>query len=110
MLQGVMGPQAFLPRLFASAHIECLLQGNLRMEDAADIAQAARAVFSDGILTGAQRPADGGRTPAAWLLPAAPVRLHAAECWEKNPHINFCTFRFAWGSCFRHNSRLCLRC
>ena len=50
--------QEFLPRLYRDAHIECLIQGNVRLEDALDIAQKARAEFSDGVLTAAERPLD----------------------------------------------------
>ena len=63
--------QAFVPRLFRRAHIEALLQGNLRSADALEIAEGVRATFSDGVLFASERPLD-----AVTCLPPGCSLLH----------------------------------
>ena len=77
--------QEFLPRLFGRAHIECLVQGNMRAEDALEIAQKARAQFSDGVLTAAERPMD-----AVMRLPPGCSLLHRWRCCPTRCAASYC--------------------
>ncbi|CAL8470131.1 g9673 [Coccomyxa elongata] len=70
--------QEFLPSLFRDTHITTLLQGNLTVDDAMEIASSVRAAIPGGILPASERPLD-----SVTMLQQGCSLLHRAAV--KNP-------------------------